>query len=73
MAAKEQDEKSKRLRELLSSFYGSDSLKFESRVRRRETLQGVNLPSFDPGHYISFSVSSRFWFNAFTLVTGCRI
>ncbi|XP_024390058.1 vacuolar protein sorting-associated protein 51 homolog [Physcomitrium patens] len=53
MATKEQDEKSKRLRELLSSFYGSGSPESESRLGRRDTLQGINLPNFDSDHYIS--------------------
>jgi hypothetical protein len=58
-ASKEQDEKSKRLRELLSSFYGSGSPESESRLGRRDTLQGINLPNFDSDHYIASLVSSR--------------
>ena len=58
MAAKEQDEKSTRLRELLSSFYGFDSL--VSGPSRRETLQGINLANFDADHYISSLVGSQF-------------
>ncbi|KAG0593245.1 hypothetical protein M758_1G308100 [Ceratodon purpureus] len=50
MAGKEQDEKSKRLRELWNTFYGSDSIESES---RRPTMEGINLPSFDSDHYIS--------------------
>jgi len=53
MATKEQDEKSKRLRELLSSFYGSGSPESDARLGRRDTLQGINLPNFDVDHYIS--------------------
>ncbi|KAG0580912.1 hypothetical protein KC19_4G210000 [Ceratodon purpureus] len=53
MASKEQDEKSKRLRELLSSFYGSGSPESEARLGRRDTLQGINLPNFDSDHYIA--------------------
>lgn len=58
MAAKEQDEKSKRLRELLSSFYGSGSPESESRLSRRDTMQGINLPNFDSDHYIASLVRS---------------
>lgn len=57
MATKEQDEKSKRLRELLSSFYGSGSPESDARLGRRDTLQGINLPNFDADHYISSLVS----------------
>jgi len=58
MATKEQDEKSKRLRELLSSFYGSGSPESESRLVRRDTMQGINLPNFDSDHYIASLVRS---------------
>lgn len=56
--AKEQDEKSKRLRDLLSSFYGSGSPESDARLGRRDTMQGINLPNFDADHYMSSLVSN---------------
>ncbi|CAM6035674.1 unnamed protein product [Sphagnum compactum] len=50
----QQDEKTKRMRELLSSFYGTGSPESDTPTGygRRDTLQGINLPNFDVDHYM---------------------
>ncbi|CAM6014084.1 unnamed protein product [Sphagnum balticum] len=54
MAMGQQDEKTKRMRELLSSFYGTGSPESDTPTGygRRDTLQGINLPNFDVDHYM---------------------
>ncbi len=59
MAMGQQDEKTKRMRELLSSFYGTGSPESDTPTGygRRDTLQGINLPNFDVDHYMESLVS----------------
>jgi hypothetical protein len=62
MAMGQQDEKTKRMRELLSSFYGTGSPESDTPTGygRRDTLQGINLPNFDVDHYMESLVSLFF-------------
>ncbi|KAL2622175.1 hypothetical protein R1flu_002380 [Riccia fluitans] len=48
----EMDEKAKRMRALLSSFYGEDAGSQPPTPVRRDTLQGINMPDFDSDRYI---------------------
>lgn len=48
----EMDEKAKRMRALLSSFYGEDAGSQPATPVRRDTLQGINLPDFDSDRYM---------------------
>jgi hypothetical protein len=62
MAMGQQDEKTKRMRELLSSFYGTGSPESDTPTGygRRDTLQGINLPNFDVDHYMESLVKLVF-------------
>ena len=60
--AEELESKTKRVRDLLNSFYGEENDLSPSHISRRDTIHAINSKDFDAERYMSSLVRSSFTF-----------